>query len=103
MRPRRSMSRSAGIPPSASRCPIPAALDLGTCRHAPNLLLQIWADQGEESYFAIPAERRDQVFPAYIVDVDGTRAVFLPSQQAEATAADIAELEAVVASITFVP
>ncbi len=92
-----------GYPATRIDMSIPAALDLGTCRHAPDLLLQIWADEAEESFFAIPAERRDQVFPVYIVDVDGTRAVFLPSQQAEATAADIAELESVLASITFVP
>lgn len=91
-----------GYPAKRIEMSIPADLDLSTCRY-PDEGIQIWADAGETAFFAIPAERRDTAYSAYVVDVDGTRTVILPGQGPDASASDIAELEAVMASITFFP
>jgi hypothetical protein len=83
---------------------IPADLDMSTCR-APDILIQIWADPAETSFFAIPVEDEPRVFPVYIADVDGQRAVFLAGNAPNAVSSpsDIAELDAIIASIEFQP
>lgn len=81
---------------------IPADQDTSTCRY-PGVGFQIWADPLETNFFAIPADQVGAAFPVYIADVDGDRAVILPSRGPDASASDIAELDAVLASIRFVP
>lgn len=92
-----------GYPAKFISMSVPADLDTATCRH-PDALIQIWADAAENDYFAIPVDPRvDMHGDVYIVDVDGERVVIVAGSAPEASAADIAELEAVIASIRFQP
>ena len=81
---------------------IPAGLDLATCRH-PGELIQIWADPKETDYFAIPAKPGNHVSQVYVADVNGDRVVIVSGYPKAASASDIAELQAIVDSITFEP
>ena len=81
---------------------IPADLDLSTCR-VPEELIQIWADPAETSYFALPAKPAGIVGPVYIADVNGDRVVIYTNPQPGSSASDLAELQAVLDSITFQP
>ncbi len=95
-----------GYPAKLVTMSIPTDLDLSTCRH-PELLIQIWANPEETDFFAIPAVLdnpvADPVNDVYIVDVEGERVVILAGHTTTSTAADIAELEAIIASIRFEP
>jgi hypothetical protein len=78
---------------------IPAELDTDTCRFPG--VVQIWADPDETNLFTAPAAGgRSSV---YVVDVDGSRVVITAGYSPEASAADIAELDEIVASIRFGP
>jgi hypothetical protein len=93
-----------GYPAKRVEMSIPTDLDVSTC-DVPDILIRIWADAAESSFFAVPVEETLRGFPVYIVDVDGTRAVFLfgsPPDEASSPS-DTAELDDIVASITFVP
>lgn len=92
-----------GYPAKQVAMSIADGLDTSMCRY-PDEGIQIWADPAETGFFAIPVEDEARAWPAYIVDVDGSRAVLLTSApDASSSPGDIAELEAIVASITFVP
>jgi hypothetical protein len=92
-----------GYPAKFITMSVPADLDTSTCRH-PELLIQIWANAAENDYFAIPVDPAvDPYGGVYIVDVDGDRVVMVTGSGSEASAADIAELEAIIASIRFQP
>jgi hypothetical protein len=91
-----------GYPAKRVDMSIPADLDLSTCRH-PNILIQIWADEAETSYFAISADQVGRQFAVYVADVEGIRAVVLPGAGVEAPETDIAELDDIIASIEFQP
>jgi hypothetical protein len=93
-----------GFPAKRVEMSIPADLDMSTCDQT-DLLIQIWADAAESTFFAVPVEEVLRGFPVDVVDVDGTRAVLLTGNApgAESSPSDIAELEAIVDSITFVP
>jgi hypothetical protein len=90
-----------GYPAKRIEMSVPAGLDTSTCRH-PDVLIQIWADEAETSWFAIPVDHAATI-PVYIVDVDGQRAVILTEEPATASPNDVAELREIVDSITFEP
>jgi hypothetical protein len=91
-----------GYPATRIDMSVPADLDTSVCRN-PDALIQIWADAAETSWFAIPVDY-DGVGRVYIADVDGQRAVVLPSEDVStASASDVAELEAIMDSMTFQP
>ena len=77
-----------------------AGLDAASCS-VPGVL-QIWADQGETDFFAMPVEVADSA-TVYIVDVEGERVVIAAGGRTDTSAADLAELDAVIASISFEP
>ena len=79
---------------------IPADLDTGTCRN-PDLLIQVWANEAETSFFAIPIDPPGVEGTVYILDVDGDRVVLHAGGSPGASPADIAELEGILASIKF--
>lgn len=95
-----------GYPAKFITMSVPADLDTSTCRH-PEQLIQVWANPEETDYFAIPTAVdnpvADPVNSVYIVDVNGERVVILAGYTTESTAADIAELESIIASIHFEP
>lgn len=91
-----------GNPAKLITMSVPSDLDTATCRH-PDLLIQIWADAGENSYLAIPVDPPDLPNDVYIVDVNGERVVFVTGGGLEASEADVAELEGLIESIRFQP
>lgn len=95
-----------GYPAKFISMSVPTDLDTATCRF-PGVLIQIWADAGETDFFAIPADpanpAADSVGDVYIVDVNGDTVVILAGYTPDSSAADIAELEAIIASIQFEP
>lgn len=80
---------------------IPADLDMTTCRYGAEAnLIQIWTNSVENDYFAL-GEDRDGI--VYIADVEGERVVISADIGPEVTEADMAELDAMIQSITFAP
>lgn len=79
---------------------VPIDLDASTCRHPE--VLQIWANEAETDFFAIPVVAgRVGGNVAYIVDVNGERVVLITHHGSESSPADIAELESIIGSIQF--
>lgn len=93
-----------GYPAKRIDMSIPPGLDTGTCDEA-GVLIRIWADAAATEYFAIPAryQSTDAVYRVYIVDVEGERVVIRADNGPDASASDIAELDAMIASIRFEP
>ena len=77
---------------------IPADLDVATCLQGE--LIQIWANQAETDFLAIPIGGSASV---YIFDIDGDRVVLTTGADSAASSADIAERDAIIASVTFGP
>ena len=77
---------------------IPADLDVATCRHG--VLIQIWANPAETDFFALPVDYSGSV---YVIDVDAERVVLAVNIGPDASAADLAEIEAMMASMSFSP
>jgi hypothetical protein len=79
-----------------------AGVVMADCRHGAEGPLQIWADPAENSYFALPPGVSGF---AIALEIDGELLVFAQgfSPPSEASASDIAELEAVMESIQFGP
>lgn len=95
-----------GYPAKFLNMSIPTDLDSSTCRIAGELI-QIWADPAETDFFALPVDPANPAADAgsgmYIVDVNGERVVILAGYTPDSSTADIAELEAIIASIHFEP
>jgi hypothetical protein len=65
-------------------------------------LLQIWANEAETDFFAIPAVANPEgESVVYIVDVNGERVVLITHHGSESSSADIAKLESIIGSIHF--
>jgi hypothetical protein len=75
---------------------VPESPDESECRYP--ILYQIWADPAETGFFAFNRGTSGSVIA---VDVEGTRAVFTALLGPETAPADVAELEAMIASIAF--
>jgi hypothetical protein len=79
---------------------IPADLDTATCRIDG---IQIWADPAETDFFAMAANPTGAA-TVYVVDIEGTRAVAIIAAHATgASPADVAELDAILASMQIEP
>ena len=78
----------------------PAALaDRSDCRYGEaEGPLQIWADEAETWFFALPPDFWGR---AYVFDVDGTRFVFNVAFGPEVSNADVQEVDAIVESFEF--
>lgn len=87
-----------GYPAQRVDLDIPADLDMGTCRYPE--LIQIWAQDPERDYFALPLGYPGSV---YVADVDGQRVVITTSHGPDATDEELAELAGIVASLRFAP
>jgi hypothetical protein len=74
----------------------PDGLDRATCRHGVDGPLQIWADSIVDNYFSIAPETTGI---AYVLEVGGERLVLQGGYKESASPADLAELEAIIASI----
>lgn len=77
-----------------------AGLDRATCRHGADGPVQIWANPAETNFFALAPGYSGF---AYVVDVRGARLVVTGDFSANATQADIAEVDAIVASFRIQP
>jgi hypothetical protein len=88
-----------GYPARGLDLAFPPGLDVDTCRN-PGLNIQIWADEAEINFFAIPVGHTASV---YVADIDGQRVVITTDTGPEATEEDIAERDAIVDSIRIVP
>jgi hypothetical protein len=75
-------------------------LDRADCRHGADGPLQVWADVAETSFYALYPTNSGFV---HAMDIDGEIVVFAAATRSDATAADIAELEAIVASVAIGP
>jgi hypothetical protein len=73
-----------------------AGLDRATCRHGAGGPLQIWADPGESDFYAFGPGSRGFV---HTLDIDGELVVFGSNIGPQASASNVAELEAIVESI----
>lgn len=93
-----------GYPAKRVDMSIPPGLDTQTCDEA-GVLIRIWADAAADEYYAIPTgdQGTDAQSRVYIVDVDAERVVIRAGASPDSTAADIDELDAVIASIRFEP
>jgi hypothetical protein len=87
-----------GYPAKRIDITIPASQPTADCRY-PGALFQIWADVGETGFYALTAGGWTGVVHA--IDVDGQRLVFQAMLGPEAAATDVAELEAIIASIAI--
>lgn len=87
--------RFGGYPATRIDVEVPGGIDLATCRMGP-VGLQIWYSQPADKYFVLLEAGTARV---YLVDVDGRRQVFLVQVGKAASAADRAELQAVLDSI----
>jgi hypothetical protein len=74
------------------------ALDRSTCRGGADGPIQIWADPGENDFYALGPGTRGIV---QIVDVGGVRVVFAGQIGPAASASDITELDRIIASTAF--
>ena len=84
-----------GYPAQRLDLAYPPELDASACSHGPDLL-QVWADEAETFYFILGHDQQQSV---YVVDVDGERVVLSTGRGDGASAEDIAEMEAVLASV----
>ncbi len=75
------------------------SFDITTCDAD---FLHVWSDPGANESFGLGTEA-GQTQVVSMVDVDGERLVVLAEYTEEASAAEIAELESIVASIEFAP
>ena len=87
-----------GLPGTRLEISAPAGLDVNECSIGS---LQIWVDSGGTNYLAGVGGEDVPVVTVYIADTPGGRLAFAP-HHGDATAADIAELDAVIASIGIV-
>ena len=85
----------AGLPGTLLEISAPAGLDLQQCSIND---LQIWFDEEGGGYLAGVGPADNPAF-AQVADARGGRLTFVPHHQPDATAADIAERDAMVASI----
>ena len=77
---------------------VPADVDVEQCD--PPIGLQIWLDRGGNKYFLAGPE---SVARVYTVDVDGARFVVVANHRPTSAPEDVAEMEAILASIEFEP
>jgi hypothetical protein len=75
---------------------VPADVDVEKCD--PPIGLQVWLDRGGNKYFLAGHE---SVARIYMVDVDGARFVVVANHRPTSAPEDIAEMEAIIASIEF--
>lgn len=86
----------AGAPTKRIDLTEPEGLDRATCRHGVEGPLQIWADAAVDNYFSLGPGHRGV---AWVLDVDGGPLVLMAAVSGDAVAADVAELDAIVASM----
>ncbi len=94
-----------GYPAKRIDISVPADLDTATCRY-PGIGIQIWADPAETEFLAIPVDPANPVADlslVYIADVNGDRVVIITGHSPGASTTDIAELDAIIESISFQP
>jgi hypothetical protein len=77
---------------------VPADVDIDACD--PPIGLQIWLDRSGDKYFLAGPE---SVARVYTVDVDGARFVIVANHRPTSVPDDVAEMEAILASIEFDP
>ena len=90
----------AGFPGKRLERTVPARLDVATCTDG---FVRPWPEPGPNlsgGYCCFPA---GSINDLSIVDADGKRIVFIARHQPGSSAADVAELRAIVDSVTIVP
>lgn len=78
---------------------VPEGMDLKSCR-LEGIGLQVWYSSSEKKYFVLLPDGTASV---YVLDVDGQRQVFLTQHRSATSDEDLAELQAILASIQFKP
>ena len=87
-----------GIPSRQVVMTTPADLDLATCNNA---VVRFWPDPGPNEAGGLCCTKAGSVDVVYVVDVAGHRLAVVARHQADSLAADLAELDDVVASLRF--
>jgi hypothetical protein len=87
----------AGLPGTRLEVSTPASLDTSQCSIGS---LQIWVDSSGNNYLS--GLGPGGVVTAYVADTPGGRLLYVPGGEAEATSADIAERDAMIATIEIV-
>jgi hypothetical protein len=85
-----------GVPAKRIELTNPADLDPTTCNSS---VLRFWPDPGPDESGGLCCTAAGSTDVVYVVAVDGTRLAVVVRHQADSSAADVAELEAIVASI----
>ena len=87
-----------GLPAKRIEMTNPASLDPKTCNNA---VLRFWPDPGPNESGGVCCTAAGSTDVVYVLAVAGRRVVVVVRHQADSSLADLAELEAVVASIRF--
>lgn len=87
-----------GLPSRQIVMTTPAGLDLATCD---NDVVRFWPDPGPSESGGLCCTKAGSTDVVYVVDVSGRRLVVVARHQPDSLAADLAELDSVVASLRF--
>jgi hypothetical protein len=87
-----------GVPAKRIEMTNPASLDLTTCD---DFILRFWPDPGPDESGGVCCTAVGSTDIVYVLAVNGNRAVVVARHQADSSAADVAELDAIVATIRF--
>ena len=88
-----------GLPATVLELSLPLEFDTAPCG---NEFAHVWPDPGPDSSGGFPLHP-GQTASVYVVDDEGTALVFLAMYTVESSPVDVAELEAVVRSVTLLP
>ena len=86
-----------GYPATRFEFSVPSGFDITACDQE---FLRLWPDEGPNENFGLPIFV-GQTAMVYVVDIDGQAQLVIAGQKERSTAADVAELDDVLASITF--
>jgi hypothetical protein len=87
-----------GIPSRQIVMTTPASLDLATCDSG---VVRFWPDPGPQETGGLCCTKAGSVDVVYVVDVAGNRLAVVARHQPDSLAADLAELDGIVASLRF--
>jgi hypothetical protein len=93
----RTETEVGGYPATRFEFSVPSDFDIAACDQQ---FMRLWPDAGPNENFGLPIYV-GQTATVYVVDIDNQAQLVIAGQKESSTAADVAELESVVSSITF--
>jgi hypothetical protein len=86
-----------GLPATQFEFSVPSDFDIAGCDQE---FMRLWPDAGPNENYGLPIAV-GQIVTVYVVDIDGEAQLVIAGHKEASTAADVAELESVVASLHF--